>query len=128
MTNYSRIKNTASIEEMADYLSSDALCMDDPDSCQRELTCKACWMEYLSRETDVPKSPYKPCPFCGGEAKFYVSQHENSDTSRWHKIKCQNPDCRAEIGDALSGWSPDYDKQVEELKAKWNKRVGETQL
>lgn len=126
MTNYSRIKNNSSIEEMAEYFSSDALCMDNPQVCQKDCTCKECWMEYLSRETDVPKSPYKPCPFCGGEAKFYVSSHENSDTTQWHKIKCQNHDCGAEIGDALSGWSPDYDKQVEELKAKWNKRAGET--
>ena len=123
MTNYDMIKNATTVEEMAEYFVADAMCMDDPGNCSKECTCKECWIEYLGRETVILKSPYKPCPFCGGEAKLYINSHENSDTTHWHKIKCQNFECGAELGDALSKWSPDYDSQVEKLKERWNKRV-----
>lgn len=66
----------------------------------------------------------KPCPFCGGEAVLRIDPHENSDTSKWHKICCTDRfGCGAEMGTSLSGWSPDYDKQVEEFKQRWNRRV-----
>lgn len=59
----------------------------------------------------------KPCPFCGSNAEFHVNPHKNSDTTQWHKIYCTDRfGCGAEIGTALSDWSPDYDKQVEEFK------------
>ena len=65
-----------------------------------------------------------PCPFCGSEAKYVISDHVNSDTTRWHKIMCKDVfGCGAELGDALSGYSPDYEDQVQKLKDKWNRRV-----
>ena len=65
-----------------------------------------------------------PCPFCGSEAKFVISDHVNSDTTRWHKIMCKDAfGCGAELGDALSGYSPDYEDQVQKLKDKWNRRA-----
>ena len=50
MTNYDRIKNNTTIEEMAEYFSFDALCMNDPNRCQKECTCEECWLEYLKQE------------------------------------------------------------------------------
>ena len=66
----------------------------------------------------------KPCPFCGGKAKFVINSHVNSDTTQWHKVMCEDVfGCGAELGDALSGYSPDYEEQVKALKKKWNRRV-----
>lgn len=66
----------------------------------------------------------KPCPFCGGKAKLVISSFQNSDTTQWHKIMCENAfDCGAEIGTAISGWSAYYEKEVEQLKARWNRRA-----
>lgn len=69
----------------------------------------------------------KPCPFCGGKARFVISSHENSDTTRWHKVMCEEWECGASLGTALSGWSPDYNEQVEELKQRWNRRTNNEQ-
>ena len=66
----------------------------------------------------------EPCPFCGGKAKFYISDHVNSDTTQTHGIYCTNVfDCGARMEEPLSGYSPDYNKQVEELKNRWNTRI-----
>ena len=64
----------------------------------------------------------KPCPFCGGKAKFIIDPHENSDTSQRHKIYCTGG-CGANMGDSISGWSPDYGEQVQALFNRWNKRT-----
>lgn len=66
----------------------------------------------------------KPCPFCGGEAKFFIRSYENSDTTQLHMIKCENSfDCGAQISDLLSGYQPDYKDCVKKLYQKWNRRV-----
>ena len=66
----------------------------------------------------------KPCPFCGGEAEFVILPHVNSDTTQWHKVMCKDVfGCGAELGYALSGYSPDYEEQVKALKNRWNRRA-----
>ena len=66
----------------------------------------------------------KPCPFCGKSAKLVISDHENGDTTRWHKIMCVDPfGCGAELGDAISGWQPDYEAAVQRLADRWNRRA-----
>ena len=66
----------------------------------------------------------KPCPFCGKPAEFVVLNHENSDTTHWHKVMCTDPfRCGAELGAAISFYQPDYKEEVESLKARWNRRA-----
>jgi len=68
----------------------------------------------------------KPCPFCGSEAKLVILDHENSDTTHWHKIMCKDPfKCGAELGTAISFYQPDYDEDVARLVARWNRRVND---
>lgn len=65
----------------------------------------------------------KPCPFCGNEAEFVILDHVNGDTTQWHKVKCKDTfGCGAELGDAISFWSATYDKQVDDLISRWNRR------
>jgi Lar family restriction alleviation protein len=79
-----------------------------------------------SNAEDEQTTQLKPCPFCGSNAEFHVNPHENSDTTHWHKIYCTDRfGCGAEMGTCLSGWSPDYDKQVEEFKQRWNRRAND---
>lgn len=66
----------------------------------------------------------KKCPFCGGKAEFYVSSHENSDTTHTHSVMCKDVfGCGARINDTLSLFQPDYKEEVEKLIERWNKRV-----
>lgn len=68
----------------------------------------------------------KPCPFCGSEAELVVLDHMNSDTTRWHKVMCKNVfGCGAELGSAISSWSCNYEKEVDQLMARWNRRVSD---
>lgn len=69
-------------------------------------------------------SELKPCPFCGGKAKHVISSRMNGDTSKWHKIMCENSfQCGAELGTAISGYQPDYEDCIKNLKERWNKRI-----
>lgn len=74
-------------------------------------------------ERDAGMSELKSCPFCGGEAKLYISSLENSDTTINHSICCQTPGCRASMFTALSEWDPDYDKEVSAFIDRWNTRA-----
>lgn len=66
----------------------------------------------------------KPCPFCGKKAELVISKHENSDTTQWHKIMCEDTfGCGAEMGDAISGWQHDYNDAVNRLIDRWNRRT-----
>ena len=66
----------------------------------------------------------KPCPFCGKSAKLVILDYENGDTTHWHKIMCVDPfGCGAELGDAISGWQADYEKAVQRLADRWNRRA-----
>ena len=66
----------------------------------------------------------KPCPFCGGKAKFCINPHENSDTTQWHKIYCENVfECGAALGTALSPWDAHYEEEIDELYERWNRRA-----
>jgi len=66
----------------------------------------------------------KPCPFCGGKARYVISSHENRDTTKWHKIMCENVfECGAEMGTAISAWQANYKEDVERLKEQWNRRI-----
>lgn len=68
-------------------------------------------------------SDLKRCPFCGGKARLVISEHENSDTTRWHKIMCEDVfGCGAEIGTAISAWQSDYKEAVQRLMDRWNRR------
>lgn len=66
----------------------------------------------------------KPCPFCGGSAKYVVSEHMNGDTSQAHRIVCADfLNCGAEIRTYISQYSPSYENEKEELINRWNRRV-----
>lgn len=68
----------------------------------------------------------KPCPFCGSDAKLVILDHENSDTTHWHKIMCKEPfKCGAELGTAISFYQPDYDENVARLVGRWNRRAND---
>lgn len=66
----------------------------------------------------------KPCPFCGKKAELLISKHENSDTTKWHKIMCVDPfGCGAEMWDSISEWQYDYKDAVQRLIDRWNRRI-----
>ena len=65
----------------------------------------------------------KPCPFCGKQAKFYIRDFENKDTTQLHIIACEDRfNCGAEMNAFFSGWQPDYVEEVEKFKQRWNRR------
>ena len=69
----------------------------------------------------IPESPkLKPCPFCGGEAKYQVSS-PNWDGACNVRVKCKTEGCYANM---LNGW------QLNEMIAaeKWNRRDTEERL
>lgn len=69
----------------------------------------------------------KPCPFCGGRARYAVSMHMNGDTTKTHKVMCEDVfRCGAEMIDIISPYQRDYDDAVEALKQRWNNRVPQT--
>lgn len=77
----------------------------------------------LNMEKEKEMVELKPCPFCGSKARLVVLEYENSDTTRWHKIMCEDVfGCGAEIGTAISAWQADYKEAVQGLKDRWNRR------
>ena len=65
----------------------------------------------------------KPCPCCGGRAELYVDFKEMPDTTQLHKIKCVDTfGCGLEVCDMLSGYSPNYKKEIQVLADRWNRR------
>lgn len=45
----------------------------------------------------------KPCPFCGKKAKFFIDDFENRDTTKLHRIACEDRfNCGAEMIDFFS--------------------------
>ena len=65
----------------------------------------------------------KPCPCCGGRAELYVDFKEMPDTTQLHKIKCVDTfGCGLEVCDMLSGYSPNYKKEIQALADRWNRR------
>lgn len=65
------------------------------------------------------ESKLRPCPLCGGRAKYEVGA-ESRDTSSWYYIRCQNSSCRCGISVNLSGYQPDYDQQHQAFLERWN--------
>lgn len=66
----------------------------------------------------------KPCPFCGKQAKFIIDDFENRDTTKPHRIICENRfNCGATMIDFFSNWQPDYVEEVEKFKQRWNRRI-----
>lgn len=51
MTIYEKIKNSATIEQMADYFTFEALCTSGPNCCTKECSCTECWVEYLNQSS-----------------------------------------------------------------------------
>lgn len=71
----------------------------------------------------------KPCPFCGKKAKFFIDDFENKDTTKLHKIVCEDRfNCGAEMVDFFSNWQPDYIEEVEKFKQRWNRRINNVKL
>ena len=70
-------------------------------------------------ETTNQTKKLKDCPFCGGRARLVIDPRESGDTTHVHKIVC---DCGASVADAISYYQPDYEQDVEKLKARWNTR------
>lgn len=58
------------------------------------------------------------CPYCGRKAELFIGK-EMSDTTKVHKVRCSYLNCLT-IETSLSGWSPDYNEQVEKMKNDWN--------
>lgn len=61
------------------------------------------------------------CPYCGRPAEVFIGP-EMLDTSKVHKIRCSYMHCLS-IEKALSGWSPDYENELNKLKEDWNVSV-----
>ena len=61
------------------------------------------------------------CPYCGRPAEVFIGP-TMSDTSKIHKIRCSYMNCLS-IEKSLSGWSPDYKNELNELKEDWNVSV-----
>lgn len=69
----------------------------------------------------IPESPkLKPCPFCGGEAKYEISL-PNWDDACNVRVKCNTEGCYANM---LNGWQLNGEIAAE----KWNKRNTEERL
>ncbi len=71
----------------------------------------------------------KPCPFCGGEARFRAELHDG-DNSIWMWIKCTGSKCGAElecndISYADEEWAvlEQLFAEVGALAERWNTRV-----
>ncbi len=66
----------------------------------------------------------KPCPFCGCDAKYVISEHMNGDTSQEHRIICTNViHCGAEMRTYISPYSKSYKDEQEQFIKRWNRRA-----
>lgn len=69
------------------------------------------------------KIELKPCPFCGNQAEYCVSDRDAGDTSRIHTIRCKTLWC-VKMSTSISAWQRDYEEEVLKFCERWNTRVG----
>ena len=68
------------------------------------------------------ESQLSVCPFCGQEAEYLIDQHENSDTTHTHKIRCKDVfGCGATMFDSISYYG-NYEERIQSFINRWNRR------
>ena len=65
----------------------------------------------------------KPCPFCGGEAKFIEERNSNWNNESRFTARCTNPDCGARIVKMINQYDPEWSELVEGFFTRWNRRA-----
>lgn len=72
----------------------------------------------------MSKEKLKPCPCCGCDAEYVISEHMNSDTTQEHRIICTNVfNCGLEMHTYISPYAKSYKNKVEQFIKRWNRRV-----
>lgn len=70
------------------------------------------------------KVKLKPCPFCGARAAMVVDSALYQDGLQRHTITCTNLfGCAAQVSSVISRANPDYELELDKLKARWNRRT-----
>ena len=69
----------------------------------------------------------KPCPFCGGtkleiDSREFFEKLQAENGEACMSIECKTPNCYAQMFDHTHEES-DYDKRMERLVDKWNRRT-----
>ncbi len=78
----------------------------------------------MSKEKEL-----KPCPFCGCNAEYFISEHLNRDTTQEHRIICTNVfGCGVEMHTYISPYSKSYEDETEQFAKRWNKRANQKAL
>lgn len=70
--------------------------------------------------------PLLPCPFCGGEAKFYEAQYVNGNQSSDERVKCGECDAEVNALHAITTWNtrPTPDVAGDVVRNKLSELVG----
>lgn len=77
----------------------------------------------LNRKESIMSDILKPCPFCGGEADFFVQEHWYAEEYKSLIIECRECFANMELMIDIDNFIEDFEKAKQELVEVWNKRT-----